>query len=186
MRIVAPFVLLAGSLLVGCREDGKATTVAHEAHADVPRAADDALSAQPASPASTDIRQLVLTAVGGVLLVTDAQGRRIGQRAPGDATLIEIPGGIIDGDEAPEADEDEAQVFVITIPAADSGTYNIALTATSTRSDAAVRAGSEQANGTFLTSTQVISVASGRVYHFSVAFDPRTKAAPVIAGKQSP
>ncbi|MBX3134019.1 MAG: C39 family peptidase [Gemmatimonadaceae bacterium] len=141
--------------------------------------------ASPAIVASAQPR-LILTVVGGTLRVTDPQGRSIGQTTRGGAITNEIPGGLVDDDEAPasqgnEFEVAEAQVSVISIPEPIGGTYRLVFTATSSLATASVRAAIEQADGSFLNSASSLSAVAGTAYSFEVPFDPSSGSAPAVA-----
>jgi hypothetical protein len=126
---------------------------------------------------------LEIRVVGGAFLVTDGQGRRVGQAVPGGPILTEIPNGIYypheEPDDAGAAVMTSPQVAVAIIPDAAAGAYRIALTATSTVAGR-LRVIGEQTDFTLHQTTLALGLTAGQAYEFDVEFDPASTTAPTI------
>jgi hypothetical protein len=129
-------------------------------------------------------RRLQFITVGGTLLVTDPQGRRVGQEAPGGSIISEIPGALFDRDETPDHHEAAVttapQVARVTLPEAASGVYRIDFSATTSIPNAMVRVRAELADRRIVTNSASLSVTAGAVYTFDVAYDRDSSTAPIL------
>jgi hypothetical protein len=130
------------------------------------------------------VRFLQITAAGGTILVTDSQGRRLGQTAARAPILHEIPNAYFSENENP-ADETVAvdsspQIAVAGIADARAGVYRITITATKTMSDGRLWVQTETPSGTYESSDVVLNLVKDSVHQFQVTYDPVAATPPAI------
>jgi hypothetical protein len=126
---------------------------------------------------------LQLTAVNGTILVTDPQGRRLGQVAPGQPILREIPDGIFYEHEEPDDHEaalmTDPQVARAVLLGAAAGTYRVTVLATGT-GNAVLEISAQQQDRSQHRSKLSFLVTEGDEYLFDMVYDPVATSAPTI------
>ncbi|HEX5438667.1 MAG TPA: C39 family peptidase, partial [Gemmatimonadaceae bacterium] len=134
--------------------------------------------------ASQQAHGLDIRGTAGAILVTDPQGRRLGQAQPGGPTLNEIAGSIY----YPHDEPDDAagglalpQLSVALVKNPSPGVYQVMLTATSTTdSIAGLDITLERADYSVVSATFGQSVTEGHAYRFDITYDTNSTTAPLI------
>jgi hypothetical protein len=128
-------------------------------------------------------RRLTISGAGGAILVTDVEGRRLGQAVPEGPILGEIPDGLYydheEPDDAQSAVMTSPQVSLAVLPGAPAGTYRVQLIATATV-DGELEVTAELPDFTWVVYAVPLAVTQGEVYAFEIQYDPGSPAPPTI------
>jgi Peptidase_C39 like family len=121
---------------------------------------------------------LVISFVGGSMLVVDQQGRRAGQESPGGEIFDEIPSANYSENEAPSLEvpgpDTDPQVSVTVIRGA-VGVLEVTLTAATTTTGGQLHVVGERSDFSLQPNNIVpLSVTEGEMYNFEIEYDPES------------